>query len=170
MAKIVTGRHTDGYDGPLVVFLIGMRVNAPWRVDAWLPVFLAMPRMLAELHRATSLAAAGKGVDPGFLDHRLLFGPGGPTVVQYWRSVEQLNEYAAARDQAHRPAWSAFNARARRARGAVGIWHETYSVPAEGHETIYVDLPPLGLGRATSLVPVGTRAETARGRMGSRVR
>jgi hypothetical protein len=28
----------------MVVFLIGMEVTRWWRVDAWLPVFLAMPR------------------------------------------------------------------------------------------------------------------------------
>lgn len=34
-----------------VVFLIGMRINSLWRVRAWLPVFIAMPRMLRELYR-----------------------------------------------------------------------------------------------------------------------
>ena len=31
-------------DDEIVVFLIGMRFNRPWRVDAWLPAFVAMPR------------------------------------------------------------------------------------------------------------------------------
>ena len=30
-------------------FLIGMRVNKPWKVHAWWPVFVAMPRMLKYL-------------------------------------------------------------------------------------------------------------------------
>ena len=48
MATIANGRMTHQHDGELVVFLIGMRFNRPWRVDKWLPAFVAMPRMLAE--------------------------------------------------------------------------------------------------------------------------
>lgn len=150
------GRWTDDHDGALAVFLIGMRVNQPWRPDRWLPVFLAMPRMLAELSRDRSR---------GFLGARTLLGSGGPTVVQYWRSAEDIEAYAADPSGAHRPAWTAFNRRARGARGAVGIWHETYAVPAGAHETVYVDLPPTGLAAATGSQPVGARSETARQRL-----
>ena len=34
---------------PLAVFLIGMTVRKPWRLDLWGPAFTAMPRMLREL-------------------------------------------------------------------------------------------------------------------------
>ena len=33
MATIANGRMTHQHDGELVVFLIGMRFNRPWRVD-----------------------------------------------------------------------------------------------------------------------------------------
>jgi Domain of unknown function (DUF4188) len=46
---MTAARMTHDYDGDLVVYLIGMRINRPWRPDLWLPVFSAMPRMLAEL-------------------------------------------------------------------------------------------------------------------------
>ena len=36
-------------EGDFVVFIIGMRVNRPWKLHKWVPVFLAMPRMLKEL-------------------------------------------------------------------------------------------------------------------------
>jgi hypothetical protein len=49
VAAVIPGRMTHDYDGELVVFLIGMRINKPWRPDLWLPVFGAMPAMLAEL-------------------------------------------------------------------------------------------------------------------------
>ena len=75
-------------------FLIGMTVNKPWRVDAWLPVFAAMPGMLAELSRDP---------DSGLLGYRLVLGGRGPTVVQYWRSVEQLYAYASDTTSRHRP-------------------------------------------------------------------
>lgn len=35
--------------GEFVVFLIGMRINKPWKVHKWLPVAMAMPRMLKQL-------------------------------------------------------------------------------------------------------------------------
>jgi hypothetical protein len=80
-------------------------------------------------------------------------------VVQYWRSVEQLHAYASRPDALHRPAWTAFNRRARAAPGAVGIWHETFVV--ERAESVYVGTPPMGLAAATGSVPVGRRGERA---------
>ena len=147
-------RMTHEYEGELVVFLIGMKVNKPWRPDLWLPVFSAMPRMLAELSR-----------DPesGLMGYRLTFGRGGPVVVQYWNSYEKLYAYASAPDAEHRPAWTAFNRRARKAPGSVGIWHETYLV--ERAETLYAHMAPDGLAGATSAVPVARRGERAKERL-----
>nr|WP_309298779.1 DUF4188 domain-containing protein [Agromyces rhizosphaerae] len=153
MAKVNTGRMTHRHDGELVVFLIGMRVNRWWRPDLWLPAFLAMPRMLREL--ATT-------PDSGFLGYRLLTGANGPYVVQYWDSHERLYDYASDASGEHRPAWAAFNRAARRAPGAVGIWHETYQVARA--ETLYVSMPSFGLADATELVPVTSRSDRARQR------
>lgn len=156
MTRRQAGRWTHDGDGEgVVVFLIGMRVNHWWRVDRWLPVFLAMPRMLVELHRDPS---------SGFLGARTLMGAGGPTVVQHWRSVEDLYAYASDPGRAHRPAWGAFNRRARDGRGAVGIWHETYAVPAGGHESMYVDVPVIGLAAAVGSRPVASAPTSARTR------
>ena len=156
MARYELGRFTDGHDGEVVVFLIGMRVNR-WRsLRSWWPPFMAMPRMLRELSRDP---------DSGLLGHRLLIGAGGPLVVQYWSSVEALLAYAQDQGAEHRPAWRRFNERARRSAGAVGIWHETYLVAPGAHETMYVDLPASGLAAATSRVPVGTRGDSARERL-----
>jgi hypothetical protein len=157
MTNVIPSRMTHDYDGDLVVFLIGMRINRPWRLDLWLPVFFAMPAMLAEL---------SKDKDSGLLGYRLAFGSGGPLVVQYWNSHEKLYSYASDRNAAHRPAWAAFNRRVRKAPGAVGIWHETYVV--ERAETIYAGMPVSGLAAATSLVPVARRGEAAAERLGTR--
>ena len=154
MPAVVTSRMTHDHDGDLVVFLIGMRINRPWRPDLWLPVFGVMPTMLAEL---------SLDPDSGLLGYRILLGAGGPTVVQYWSSTEKLYAYASAPEQEHRPAWTAFNRRARKAPGAVGIWHETYVV--ERAESIYVGTPPKGLAASTSSVPVGRRSDRARQRL-----
>ena len=154
MAHIEAGRMTHQHDGAIGVFLIGLRFNRLSRPDQWLPVFTAMPKMLAELYANQAAAARGEAEDLGFLSARTLLGGKGVTTVQYWRSVEDIYRYAGASDHEHRPAWSAFNARARKAKGVVGIWHETYAVPAGAHESVYVGTPVMGLAEATESVPV----------------
>jgi hypothetical protein len=154
MATRARVRTTHRHEGELVVFLIGMRVNKPWRPDAWLPTFLAMPAMLAELAREP---------DSGLLGTRLTVGAGGPVLVQYWGSQEKLYAYASDPGAAHRPAWAAFNRRARSVPGAVGVWHETFVV--DRAESVYVDMPVAGLAGATSSVPVGAHQDRARDRL-----
>jgi hypothetical protein len=154
MAQINSGRYTHRHHDGLVVFLIGMRINRPWRPDQWLPVFLAMPRMLAELSREPS---------SGLLGYRMAVGPGGPVIMQYWDSVEKLYAYAGEPGSEHRPAWSAFNRRARKAPNAVGIWHETFQTGRT--ESMYVSMPTVGLAQATGLVPVGPGSSHAEDRL-----
>ena len=154
MGRVVNGRMTHQYDGELVVFHIGMQINHWWRPDLWLPVFSAMPRMLRELSMDR---------ESGFLGFELLLGAGGPYVVQYWSSVEKLYAYASSPTHEHRPAWSRFNKAVRRAPRAVGIWHETFLV--ERAESIYVSTKPMGLPKATELVPVVRNHDRAQARI-----
>lgn len=149
---ILQERLSAEIDGEFVVFLIGMRVNKFWNIPAWLPVFLAMPRMLRELQAHPELGLLGGQFH-------------GQTLIQYWRSVEHLNAYAANRDHTHLPAWRAFNQMARKSVGAVGIWHETYHVKPGQYETVYFNMPVFGLGRAGTLVPASGHRQTAKGRM-----
>ena len=151
MPRVQAGRTTHRYSGELVVFLIGMRINRPWRPDLWLPTFVAMPKMLAELSRDKS---------SGLLGYRLALGAGGPVLVQYWSSHELLYAYATAPDSEHRPAWTAFNRRARKVPGAVGIWHETFRV--DHAESLYSEMKAGGLAKATETVPA-VRKSAARG-------
>ncbi|GAA4975254.1 DUF4188 domain-containing protein [Kineococcus glutinatus] len=150
-------RTTHDHDGDLVVFLIGMRINRPLRVRAWLPVLAAMPPMIAELSRHPEL---------GMLGATSALGPGGPLVVQYWRDLASLHAYASAGGGRHRAAWTAFNRRARTAGDAVGIWHETYVVPAGHHESFYSAVPGFGLAAAVGSAPVGPGRERAAQRLG----
>jgi Domain of unknown function (DUF4188) len=56
MAEAVqNGRVAAQIDGDFVVFLIGMRVNRLLAVGKWMPVAMAMPRMLKELMRQPEL-------------------------------------------------------------------------------------------------------------------
>lgn len=150
MSRVIAGRNTHSYDGELVVFHIGMQINKWWRPDVWMPVFRAMPAMLRELSMEP---------ESGFLGYELLLGSGGPYVVQYWSSIDKLYAYASEPAQQHRPAWSRFNRAARQAPGAVGIWHETFLV--ERAESVYVSTKPMGLPKATRLVPIARKHDRA---------
>jgi hypothetical protein len=152
MAPIDTRRMTVEMDGPFVVFIIGMRINKPWKIHKWLPVALAMPRMLKEL--------AGRS-DTGFLGAQQHVG----AIVQYWRSFEDLERYARDHDAEHWPAWVAFNKKVRAGSGDVGIWHETYRIQPGQYEAIYVNTRPMGLGKVGRRVPAAGTRESARGRL-----
>src|SRR5690606_19564056 len=122
--------------------------------DRWLPPFFAMPRMLREL---------SGDPESGLLGFRVLLGAGGPYVVQYWSSIEKLYAYASNPTQEHRPASNRFNRLNRSAPKAVGLWHETFLV--QRAESIYKATKPLGLGKATRLVPVSQARTAARDRL-----
>jgi hypothetical protein len=138
----------------MVVFLIGMTVTKWWRPDRWMPTARAMLPMLAEQRRRPEL---------GVLGSWLLVGRTGPVIVQYWRDAESLYGYASATDAGHRSAWGRFNRAARAAPDAVGVWHETF--PVAGTESIYVDMPDVGLAAAVGAVQVGGRANRAQDRL-----
>ncbi len=157
MASVVhRGRHRAELNGDFVVFLVGMRVNRPLLVHKWLPVAVAMPRMLRWLddHPQEGLL----GWHNAWLH--------GPAVVQYWRSFEHLDRFAGAADAPHLAAWKSFN-KAVRASGDVGIWHETYKVAAGQYECIYGNMPRVGLAAAAGHVPVGSTGQSAARRIGA---
>jgi hypothetical protein len=156
MAKVHKGRYTAAVSDDVVVFLIGMRLNKPWKPHKWLPVFVAMPRMLMWLD---------KHPEAGLLAwHNAWIH--GPAVVQYWRSYEDLDRFARAGDEPHLPAWKAFN-KAVRGSGDVGIWHETYKVRASEQEAIYGNMPRIGLAAATGHIPVGSTGQSSARRIGA---
>jgi hypothetical protein len=152
---IVKERMTASLEGDFVVFLIGLRINQPWKIHKWLPVGAAMPRMLRELYAQPEL---------GLLHHEMWFSR--TTIqLQYWKSMDHLVSYAKNRDAEHLPAWAAFN-RSIGTDGSVGIWHETYAVSQGTYESVYVNMPPFGLGRAGKLEKAVGRKESATGRLG----
>lgn len=142
-------------EGDFVVFLIGMRINKPLRVDKWFPVASAMPKMLKELYSNPEL---------GLIHHEMWFSRT-IVLIQYWRSIEQLLAYAKNRDAEHLPAWQAFN-KSIGTDGSVGIWHETYIVSDKKYETVYSNMPPFGLGKAGTLVEARSGFQSAGTRLG----
>jgi hypothetical protein len=155
MAGLVRGRMAAHIEGDFVVFLIGARIHKPWKVGKWWPLAKAMRAMLRELETRP---------DSGFLGYEQ-YGMMNGVIVQYWRSFEHLERYARAKDGEHFPAWVAFN-RTARTNDAVGIWHETYAVPAGSFEAVYHNCPRIGLGKGGALVPASGARETAAGRIG----
>ena len=154
MAKVRNERLTAVTNETFVVFLIGMRINNLFAVHRWLPVFLAMGRMLPELFKNPQL---------GFKSYQMWMGRT-LILVQYWRSMNQLMEYAKAKDAQHLPAWQAFN-HAVGTDGSVGIWHETYMAGPGTHENVYVNMPPFGMGKAGALVSAKGGLQSAKGRL-----
>ena len=156
MTTIIPGRFAAAHDGPLVVFIIGMRINHFRKLSKWWPVFRAMRPMIAEL--AANPASGFLGVET------MLASPRTIVSVQYWRDFDSLEAYARSRDQRHWPAWVAFN-KAVGSDGTVGIFHETYCVAAGGFETIYGNMPKFGLGKVAGLAPATGARNEARSRM-----
>lgn len=157
---IAHGRRIGVAPPGTVLFLIGVRFNRPWKVQKWLPVFRAMPRMLAELRQQPDL---------GMLGCQTYLAPDLTVLItQYWASFDCLEEYARAEERSHLPAWRNFNKRVR-ASGDVGIFHETYVVGE--HETMYVNMPEdFGLGGVAGFESPTKRGHSARHRMDSEAR
>ncbi len=153
---VLPQRVSARISGDFVVFLIGLRINKPWKPTSFWQPLMAMGPMLRELKAA--------GPQSGLLhvEHVGLL-----TFVQYWRSFEHLEAYARNPEQAHWPAWVEFNRRMKRRRGEVGIWHETYLVKAGHYESIYSGMPLFGLAAAGSSADLTEETEGARRRLGA---
>jgi hypothetical protein len=151
MSDVIRDRMTAVRDEGVVVFLIGMRINRWWKIHRWLPVALAMPRMMREL-----VNRPGSGL-LGWITGWLF-------MVQYWESTEKLLAYASDRSGQHFPVWAAFNRKIGK-NGDVGIWHETYVVPRGALENIYVNMPRFGLGAFSRLEAAHGKRARAAGRL-----
>lgn len=156
MSKVLRGRYTTQIDGPFVVFIIGFRINRLLAVHKWLPVAMAMGPMLKELAEHKEL---------GLLHSEPYLYWRGGAFVQYWRSFEQLEQFARNPAASHLEAWKNFNRRVG-ADGSVGIWHETYLVQAGQFECAYGNMPKMGLGHVGTHMPAVGGMGTAKRRMG----
>lgn len=154
MNPIIKERRTAATNESFVVFLIGMRINKPLKVHRWLPVAMAMGRMLKELSTTP---------DSDLLHFENWSGRTS-IMVQYWRSFEALERYAKNADLEHRPAWAEFN-RKISSNGDVGIWHETYTIEPGQFEVVYNNMPLFGLAAATASIPAVGKRQQAAGRM-----
>ncbi|MFB3225168.1 DUF4188 domain-containing protein [Exiguobacterium sp. PHA03] len=92
MKRIIATPNKD-----VVVFIIGLRINRLRSVRQWLPTVQTMGPMLQECYAN----------DVGLISHESLVGWRSVTLIQYWRSTEELMAYAHG--SRHLTAWKRFN-------------------------------------------------------------
>lgn len=157
MNHIFPGRYTAEMSEPCVVFLIGMRVNRFWSFKKWLPVAQAMGPMMKTLT---------KNPEKGLLGARTFFRlwPLETCMVSYWRSFEDLTQFARDKTDPHWEPWQQFM-RSVGDDGSVGIWHETYRISPSDYESVYGNMPPYGLAAATTHIPISKKTRSATERM-----
>ncbi len=127
MNNVMPGRYTANIEGPFVVFMIGMRVNRFFAFRKWVPTAMAMNPMLRTLSQHP---------EKGFLGMQTFLNWRGVTLLQYWRSFDDLERFARSKEEPHLSAWRRFN-KAVGTDGSVGIWHETYQVASGHYEAVY---------------------------------
>ncbi|QKS70014.1 DUF4188 domain-containing protein [Paenalkalicoccus suaedae] len=152
MAKVHQGRYMAELEQDVVVFVIGMRINKLLSVRQWGKVFRAMPPMIKELYTQR---------EHGFLSQEMMIGWRTITMLQYWKSSDDLIAYA--RHGKHLTAWRTFNQKLA-ASNAVGIFHETYEL--KNYEAIYGNMPEFGLAKAVGHKAITKPHESARERLG----
>ena len=153
MADIEQGRWTAEIEGDFVVFIIGARVNSKWHA------FRSIVDLGGRRGMNHMLKYLTERPEKGLLGYETM----GFVNVQYWRSFEHLEAFAKDTDDPHLGAWRNYWKRVGKDT-RTGIWHETYLVRDGEYEAIYGNMPPHGLGKATSLLPV-SEASSARQRL-----
>lgn len=157
---VIERKVTAERDDAFVVFHVGMRINAFWKIHRWLPILLLAPRMIRELVADT---------ESGLLESKTVVGPGIRQVgfVQHWESFDALREYARDDDGLHFPAWREYYRDGTKDDAALGIWHETYLVGADAYEAVYNNVPTHGLAACdgSDIVAASDRRRSAAGRL-----
>ena len=160
-------RVTHAYEGPLALFLIGLRVHKPWRVGI---VGAPVSAHAADDRRARGQQAAadrGEAESPGLprqpLDRSHLGpAPRHPVVAQRRRHL-RLRQRATLE---HRPAWLDFyRARQGRPDSRDDLARDVRRAAGRRRERLR-RAGPFGLAAIAGTVPVGRRGETARERLG----
>lgn len=155
MTKVHPGRYTATMEGDFVVFVIGMRFNKLWKVHQWLPVFTAMPKMLAALKRDP---------DKGMLSARMMWAGRTITMIQYWRTFDHLEKFSRDSADPHLAPWRRYNQKVAKT-GDVGVFHETYKIGPGHYECVYANMPAMGLAAVGEHTHIGRRTDAARDRV-----
>lgn len=106
-------------------------------------------------------AAVAESPDGLLLHENMVFSlfPPHAGMRQYWRDFDALERWA--RESPHAAWWRDF---LKDPKGA-GFWHETYFRGGQV-ESVYIDMPPLGLSKFAPVVPARGSMFSARRRLG----
>ena len=159
LRPIRPGRVSAAHEDEFVVFVLGARAHKLWRPDVWVPVATSFVRMIRWLERHPA---------EGLLGSSYCWVHGSLGAIQYWSDYDSLERFARNRDALHLPRWQWYRKAVERP-GHLGIWHETYTVRPGTWESIYVNMPLVGLAAATSPVGTAQRGESSRERRGQPV-
>ena len=158
MPEIFPGRWSADIEGDFVVFLIGMRVNRPWKLRKVAFMLGTMPKLLKELDADPVARLPGELAGAALADRA-----DGDPVLALVRGARGLRRRA----DATRTCGSASSSSCR-LDGDIGIWHETFKVRAGEYESVYGGMPRFGLAAAAGHRPLGS-ASRARERIGAHV-
>jgi fumigallin biosynthesis monooxygenase-like protein len=136
----------------LVVIYLGMRVNS---LLSGLPTLISFGSKIRK-----SVEAQPDGL---LLHENLMFSlfPPHAGMRQYWRDFDALESWA--RSLPHLHWWQQFL----KDRGGTGFWHETYFRGGQ-IESVYIDMPPIGLAKFAPVTPARGSLFSARRRLGMR--
>ena len=152
---VIPQRMTARLEKPVVLFLIGMRMNRLRTLPRWFWFLNTMPSMLKELEARP---------ESGLLWYRTYLSFPNIMTQQYWESFDKLMAYSHDKTLTHQPAWARYM-RELQNEGSIGIWHETYLIEPGKFECIYGNMPPFGLGAASSIVKAEGRLAAAKERI-----
>lgn len=150
---VVSGRTTAQLPGPsgsfgaepaaqgLVVFNLGVQWNHP------LGILCPGGKEIAQRFTAMNADLLRRREELGLVSINDWKGASVETasslvITYYFRDVASIHRFA--HEELHRKAWDWYNAHRF---PHIGIFHETFVVPAHSHENIYVNCIPVGLGR-----------------------
>ncbi|KAJ4268294.1 hypothetical protein NW762_002357 [Fusarium torreyae] len=138
----------------VVVFHLGLQVNHPLGIAA--PGFKEIGQHFAAMQQELTIRQDEYGMI-GRSNWRGNERSSNNTLlnVYYFRDVEGLHRFAHC--DVHRKAWDFFNKSKLK---HIGVFHETFCVPAKEYENVYVNCHPVLMGRATvRTTPVGEDKE-----------
>lgn len=153
MGTINPSRMIADIEGEFLVFVIELQVHKLWQFWRWYPTVQAMTNMLVELT---------ENKEHGLLNYEYRFSFSRQFILMYWRSYEHMHDWALNKDAAHAEGWRMLNKLMKEHPDLLGFWHESYIVSQ--YESFYRNVPAVGLGRASTLVPLrgGMKKRAAR--------
>lgn len=133
---------------PIVVFNLGVQYNHPLGLLApgvWETAqrFIAMSKDIKKRREELGLL----GISYARADERR--SNNSLIATFYFKDVESIHKFA--HEPLHREAWDWFNPKKH---SHIGIFHETFCVPAKAYETIYMNCHPVGMGRTSTKIEI----------------